>query len=196
MANVKLKVKFGDAELEFEGEYNQSIEVAEKWWARVAVQPDPSVTTASGGAPAAPASAANAATKPIRKVRAKAARPPSAAKTNGDDDRVDANSIANSLKADPRFTELEQKILHQRGGLFNKVALVCAHAKQPLTSGDIQRVLRALMVKVDPADVSKTLAKNSSSFFTSRARAQGGPPPQYELTGPAKIAFERSLNAG
>ena len=109
--------------------------------------------------------------------------------------KFDANRLTNAIKQDARAALLDTKVWHTNDR-YNKVALVCSLAKEALTSGDIQRVLAGLQIKMSLPAVSTTLAKNSSKFLTSVPRKQGGGgPARYTLTATAEAALQKVISA-
>lgn len=92
------------------------------------------------------------------------------------------------------FPVYQEKVLH-KSDLYNKIALICLHMNEPLTSGQITNVLKALDVKADLGTISNAIKKNSGKFTASAARKKGGVVrPKYKLTSLARTEFEAWLN--
>lgn len=181
---VKVRLRSGGREIEIEGPRTDVDDLLEKWWVP-SEQPAEEDDGDENGTRDPP-------TPNKAKRRRSRSRSSERRHSEGDDSSVDSQNIANSIKEDSRFPTFEKKILHLRDR-YNKVALVVWHAGIPLTSGDIHKTLKALLVRINLAHVSNTLTSNK--FLPDRARARGGPPTRYVLTGAAKAAFESWLTA-
>jgi hypothetical protein len=96
------------------------------------------------------------------------------------------------MKDNARYQEFAAKILHQ-SNRYNKVAFVVWFVDQPLTSGEIQKVLSALDDKMSLPNVSMTLKNESAKFMLTSVRTSGGLPPKYKLTAKARADFENWL---
>jgi hypothetical protein len=174
--NLKVRLRSGDAEIEIEGSRGDIDQLLERWW---------QLKEVSSAPPLRP----NGATKPRRK--------PAQANNEANtlDSSLDVNAIANQVKESEHFSSIEQKILHASGQRYNKVAFAIWFVNQPLTSGDIHRLLTALGVRIGLPAVSVALKTNMKKLTTDKARKHGGAPAAYQLTAKARADFESWLLA-
>jgi hypothetical protein len=70
-----------------------------------------------------------------------------------------------------------------------RAKFVIWHADAPMTSGQVQKVLQALDVKIDTSTVSRGLSSARTDFITS----EGTFGPEYKLTARARAEFETWL---
>ncbi|MET3898329.1 hypothetical protein ABIB57_002278 [Devosia sp. UYZn731] len=124
------------------------------------------------------------------KTRSKSKRkPPSGGGDAGNKSVVlDAELTANKIKTDQRFSAIKTKILDVGNEWISKCKLVALVSGEPVTSGDVYRVLTQLRIKSALSTLSKTLSGNSTDFLTT-----GSNPVKYELTAAAQQAFEKWL---
>lgn len=187
MGTVKVKIRVHDAEFEAEGSREDVDAMLGVWWSKVLL--DPSSPADTQVTPASPAA------KPPKKSRAAKLRPASTSDGTGSDaPKFDANQLANRIKQLPNSAVLSEKIWH-KSNRYNKVALVCKLAGEPLTSGDIHRVLSALRIKISLSGVSHALSNNSGKFLHSNPRKAGGTIVRYELTSAAAAELDQVINA-
>ncbi|MBR0819227.1 hypothetical protein [Bradyrhizobium liaoningense] len=175
--NLKVRLRSGDAEIEIEGSRGDIDQLLERWWQLKEVQ-------------SAQPSRPNGAAKPKRKPTQHATN-----EANAPDSSLDVNAIANQVKESEHFPSIEQKILHASGQRYNKVAFAIWFVNQPLTSGDIHRVLTALGVRIGLPSVSEVLKTNLKKLTTDKARKHGGAPAAYQLTAKARADFANWLLA-
>lgn len=198
MANIKLRIRFGDAELEVEGAKSEVDALASDWWARVAgsvAAPSPSPVSALQ-APHAPRATGKTARSTSAKRSSSSSTAAQSSDADGDGDAdggIDSNTIANKIKNSHDFDKHAAAILHARDR-FAKVAFVCYSAGVPLKSGFIHKTLNALGVKISLSGVSDTLATNRNKFINSVPRKLGSAP-AYALTGKAASDFKKVLDA-
>lgn len=182
---IKVRIKRGAAEIEIEGAHAIVEAALEKWWPRLY-----GATTATDEADEGPP-------EPVTRIPKSQRRRAKRAPSSGPNERprFDPTPWVNKMKEDSRFTAFEEKVLHKSDRL-NKILLVCWFVDQPLTSGEIQKILVTLGVKLSLAHVSTALSSNSSSFITTGQRQRGGEPIRYTLTGKAKKDFETWFQNG
>lgn len=175
MASVKVRIKFGDSEIEVEGDKADLDALVSEWWKHVKFgsqeRLDDGGEGRGGGISAAPKKPA----KPA--ARSKARRSPPETKEG---DAFDPLVLANSIKEEPHFEKYEAAILH-KPNMFNKAAFVCYFADASLTSGQIAKVLLALGIKADLGSLSNSLKSNNAKLIPSEVRKPGNSP-KYKLT--------------
>ncbi|WP_076833702.1 MULTISPECIES: hypothetical protein [Bradyrhizobium] len=176
-SSLKVRLRSGDAEIEIEGSRGDVDQLLERWW---------QLKAASSAPPARVNGAAKTRRKPSQRANSEA---------DTLDGSLDVNAIANQVKENEHFSEIEQKILHASGQRYNKVAFAIWFVNQPLTSGDIHRLLSALGVRITLSAVSVVLKSNMKKLTTDRARSRGGAPAAYQLTAKARADFESWLLA-
>jgi hypothetical protein len=81
--------------------------------------------------------------------------------------------------------------VHVAADYVNKAAFVLWFVDQPLTSGQIHRILQALDIRNQLPQISRALKNHW--FITSGQRERGGAPVAYRLTAKAKADFEQWL---
>lgn len=188
MASLKVKIRLDNAEFEAEGARADIDSLLATWWEKVLALPEGASLDLPAGLPAKTGSRG----KP-KKARARTV--PTQETGISGEPKFDANRLTNAIKQDPRAALLDAKVWHATDR-YHKIALVCFLAKEALTSGDIQRVLAGLQIKMSLPAVSTTLAKNSSKFLTSVPRKQGGGgPARYTLTATAGAALQKVISA-
>gem|GEM_PF-4519001 len=101
--------------------------------------------------------------------------------------------IVNAIKQHPKFPMLRSKVLNSKSR-FEKVALICHMAGQPLTSGEIQNVLYSLGVKMNVPGVSTVIDRKPEAFMSRQGRKLGGAPARYELTSHAADGILELIN--
>jgi len=187
MSNVKVRIKVGDAEIDAEGAKADVHDILDKWWS--IVSSGNSAEPSAGGPKEKEAERAVRRPAKARVVKKTGAVP----SPGGGEEKFDANALANTIKQHEKFRAFRDKVLHGTNR-FNKVALICYLSDAPLTSGDIDRTLSALGVKVGVGNVSSVIGKRSGDFMNSSPRKAGGAVPRYKLTSHAETEFEAVLN--
>ncbi|MFT4122115.1 hypothetical protein [Bradyrhizobium sp.] len=173
---VKIKLRVGVREIEVEGPRADVDALLERWWDENGSSTKVDSTDVEIEAPKK---------KQLRSIQRKT--------ESNTENAFDANALANQIKERQDFDRLTKKVIHAKGDRYNKVALVLWAAGEPLTSGQIHRVLDALDIRISLPNVSNTLKANMSKFLTSVQRRAGGPPASYRLSGQAKVDFEKRL---
>jgi hypothetical protein len=172
--------------MEFEGEGpREDLEsILERWWKPLNSVADESEEQADGTDPEL---------KKARKSKAAVKRkPPSTVRSNNDVSSFDAVTIANELKSGGNWSKYNTKIVVAPGRLYEKAAMVLQSSDEPLTSGEIAKVLEVLGVKADRGNLSNSLKDNLSNLITDSSRSSGKP--KYKLTASAIKGFEDWLN--
>jgi hypothetical protein len=188
MANdnrIRIRLRAGNREIEAEGTKADLLELLEKYWAPVSLnaseeeEEDHTDDKPTGNK-----------RKPMR------ARPskPKARATNATNEKeaFDANGFANMIKGEDHFPTINTKLIQARGILFRKACLVLRYSDEPLTSGEIQKALEALGIKVQLGNLSNSLKDNLSSLMSDAART-AGKTPRYKLTARAITEFDEWL---
>jgi len=165
--SVHLRLKNGEREIEITGTMDEIGTILGKYWSSI---PAPS------GHPESPIGAAK---------KTKGARS-SSRKTDSDTEANagQINGVVQKIKSHAKIALITEKILHKKDR-WNKIGLVLIHADDGLTSGEVQKCLHDLGVKIDQPSVSHTLKKSSSKVFNDTRRTSGAIV-RYKLTGPAK----------
>lgn len=102
----------------------------------------------------------------------------------------DALSVANAVKQHAQFDLFKRKIILGKTPRSNRVKFVSWFIEDtPLTSGNIQRVLQNLGVKMDPATASRGLSDAKDDYIKS----EDGPQPTYALTARGREEFGKWL---
>ncbi len=171
---MKLKLKSGEQEIEVEGSKAEIDGMLEHWWS------PQHKDSAQGGLGA----------KKLKKAKKSAIKQkPFSSSDNDDESNFDPIVITNAIKEDPQNSAYQTHVLHKKN-MYNKIALVCLHADQPLSSGEIAKTLHALDIKADQGNVSNSIKANSGRFLSTSARKKGGAVPRYKLTSHARTDFE------
>ena len=105
---------------------------------------------------------------------------------------LDVVAIANDVKENPDYSIYFQKVLSQKD-VWRKIQFVLWYADEPLTSGEVARVLEALDTKADLPGVSRKLKTHSSELLTDGVR-KAGSTVKYRLTSTSKQELEGFLN--
>jgi hypothetical protein len=190
MADVKLRLKAGSREIEVEGSLADVTTLLAQWW------------KPAGGTDSADedegdrAGEGNGATGKVRAARprkkAPRARPPAAPSGSATDaNGIDTTVFANDVKSSPLFPKIEQKIILGNASNFQKFAFVQWFLKRPITSGDAQKALTALRMRIALPRLSEAISRNSTSLLTVNV----GGKVKYELTSLAIADFEKWFNA-
>ena len=173
---IRIRLRSGEHEIEIEAPRNDLDALLERWWASEGLKTQ-SGTTKSHHA----------------KKKSRAATNPVTASQTRAEDHFDELGVANRLKEEQRFPKITEKVLHA-GSQLQKVTLVCWYVDSEVTSGNIQRILEMLGVKISLPDVSKILKKHQNKFITPVKRKAGGAIPKYKLTSKARADFEKWLS--
>ena len=184
MGSVKVRIRIDNSEFEAEGSRDDVDTMLGVWWEKVLTQSEE------------PNEASRLPTDAAKAKRPKAAKSrtnPAANGRSADNEKFDANQLANKIKQLPNASALTKSVWHTKDR-YNKVALVCMMANQALTSGDIHRVLEALQIKIGLPAVSVAISKNANKFLNSAPRKAGGTVPQYTLTSAAAAALQQVID--
>lgn len=183
MAMIKLRLRHGNREIEVEGSRNDVDELLNVWWA---VKTTDDGGDGDDGDDEVEASAVRRSRNGRKKSRSPS-MPPS-----GNGAKFDSQPLVNAMRENQQYDLWETKVLHAKDALA-KVKLVCWYAKQPLTSGDIHRVLGGLDVRISLPRVSEAIKRGISNFTQDGARVNGAIV-RYKLTGKAEKDFQLWLN--
>jgi hypothetical protein len=127
--------------------------------------------------------------RPASKSRKRPKRSPSAAKngaaTTASSDDFDGQAVANKMKGHELFGRMQQKALNQKSKWIEKGKCVCLMVEEPLHTGQIRKVLLALKLQAPAPRLSEAFSRNNADFLV-----KGVNPAFYELTAPARAAFE------
>lgn len=186
MATVKVKIRVQDAEFEAEGSRDDVDSMLEIWWEKVLGH--------NRDQPIPKNSIGEQISKPRRSKVNRSRQASSASESTSATPKFDTNRLANEIKQNSRAVVFTEKVWHQTDR-YNKIALVCMLARQPLTSGEICKVLAALQIKIALSGVSNALAKNSTKFLNSAPRKSGGEIARYSLTSTAEVALKKLIDA-
>ncbi|WP_152613442.1 hypothetical protein [Inquilinus limosus] len=187
---VRVRLRSGGSEIEVEASSRADVDaLLERWWLpSIASTPDSSVAIAGG-----PRSGEDQA-MPRTRARSERSIRADAGSAKEPEQSFDPNTIANEIKDHAQAALIETKIVHQTGDWYNKIAFVLWFVNQPITSGQIHKILLALHVRCDLPTISKAMKKNISKFITPKQRQAGGnTPPTYHLSARAKVDFEKWL---
>lgn len=185
MADIKVKIKVGNAEIEAEGPKADVEGILQVWWS--------SLEQRSPHSDSAPHEQAVDRASPKRSPPKKSNAPSSDDDATNGEFKFDPTQAANQIKQHQSFRAFRDRILHGTNR-YNKVALVFYLLEEPLTSGDVDRVLSALGVKIGVGNVSTIIGKHSGDFMNSSPRKAGGAAPKYRLTSHARSELEMVLN--
>jgi hypothetical protein len=180
---LRMKLQIGSRKVSAEGSRADVEAMIEKWWPSLISQ-----EIEENESEQKTSSKRTSSTKRLSRPKAPSSKPSDEAGS------FDVNALANLIKEHESSEAIVEKIINAKGDYFHKVALVLWVADEPLTSGQIHKVLEALDVKIDLPSVSKALKNNSANFITSSQRKAGGKPSDYRLTAKAKVEFESWLN--
>lgn len=175
--NIKLRLRSGNFEIEVEGAHGDVVSILEKYWAPGAPLPT-QVGDTAGATP-----------KP--KQRVKRVVPIAHGEDDDSDSSFDAHKLATGMKQDDNFQLFVAKVLHERDQ-WNKIALVLWFADTPLTSGQVQKVLGSLNVRMKLQNVTKVMRREHSKLISDKPRTAGARVP-YRLESRAESAFEKWL---
>lgn len=130
--------------------------------------------------------------KPLRKVKSHSRA--TEAEPVGEEGGLDITKIANTLKEREDFSRIGERVLRKKD-LWNKIRLVLLTATDPLSSGEITKVLReGLEVKTSQSSVSTCLGDNDGDLIRTAPRRKGGNRPRYRISAPGKKSAEEWLN--
>jgi hypothetical protein len=178
---MKVKIERGSSSIEIEGDLGDVERVLERWWL-------PDSSTVMEGGPDVPPGADSDGKKGRRATR-RVSRPRvvSDQSANG----FDADEVVAKMKNDPRYELFVRRVILSPKGRAEKAKLVSWFVGDtPLTTGNVQRVLQRLGVKIDPSNVSRAMSGDAKhDYIVSRA----GPQPTYTLSITARTNFEQWL---
>jgi len=175
---VRIRLRCADREIEVEGTRSDLDELVAKWW-RAESSDAGSNTDRSDGSPGT-----QSPSRPRGKQSSKASNPT-------DEADAIALSIARRIKTHDQFELFESKVLHNNDRK-RLVQLVSWIGGEPLTSGDIARVLQELQVKIDLSGVSKVLKRDANEYITDGRRSRGKTT-RYSLSARASKDFQTWL---
>lgn len=173
---MRVRIQRGSSSIEIDGDYSEIEKVLTNWWGTeisdVEETPEPF----------------DRAEKPAaRRPRAKRA-------SNGD--RVakksgfDAQAVVNRVREHPQFELIRAKIILGEASRGQRAKFVSwVTHDQPLTTGDIQRVLQGLGVKIDPATTSRAMGDVKDDYIKDTSST----PVTYHLTARGYSEFEQWL---
>lgn len=144
---MRVSLKRGSHAVEIDGTLAEVQEILSQWWA-----PDSAATMEDSdedGETAGPA-----VSKPAKPRRRKAARKVESTSK----DTFDPKAFANAIKEDAKFEKFREKIILGAANRTLRAKFVVWHADAPMTSGQVQKVLQALDVKIDNSSVSRGLS--------------------------------------
>ncbi|QYC10349.1 hypothetical protein [Brevundimonas nasdae] len=176
--SMRVSLKRGSQAVEIEGTLKEIQEILDQWWTT-----DPSAIddaeddTDVGNKPE---------TKP---AKARKRRPVRKTESVSTKDNFDPRIMANAIKEHAKFEIFREKIILGSANRTQKSKFVIWHADTPMTSGQVQKVLQALDVKIDASNVSRGLSSARTDFITS----EGTFGPEYKLTARARAEFEAWL---
>ncbi len=178
---MRVSLKRGNHTAEIEGTLEEVQEILGQWWKPESFDDDE--VDDDGESPAKPDA------KPAKARKRRQARKVD----NGSvKDTFDPRLIANAVKEDAKFETFREKIILGNPNRTHRAKFVIWHADAPMTSGQVQKVLQALDVKIDTSTVSRGLSSARSDFITS----EGTFGSEYKLTARARAEFEAWLLGG
>lgn len=175
---MRVSLKRGVHAVEIEGTLAEVQEILSRWW-----------TPDSAGAEDAQDEEDSSPKADAKLSKARKRRSVRKAEGTSAKDNFDPRSISNAVKEDPRFEKFREKIILGSPNRTMRAKFVIWHADTPMTSGQVQKVLQALDVRIDTSTVSRGLSSARSDFIIS----EGTFGPEYKLTARAKAEFETWL---
>ncbi|PZN96007.1 MAG: hypothetical protein DCF29_23940 [Alphaproteobacteria bacterium] len=172
---MRVSLKRGSHAVEIEGTLAEVHQILDKWW---------TFESSSDGDPDDEESLSPKAE--VKSGKSRQRKSPRKAENGGTKDTFDPRTIANAIKEDSRFDQFREKIILGNPNRTLRAKFVLWHADAPMTSGQVQKVLQALDVKIDTSTVSRGLSSARSDFIT----AEGTFGPEYKLTARARAEFE------
>jgi hypothetical protein len=161
---MRVHIQRGSSIIEVEGNYEDVEKVLDKWWGNAITFVETITSDSESKAP-----------KKASKKTSRRTTNPETNVTNG----FDATAVVNAIRNDERFEIFKRKIILGKANRANRAKFVSWFTHEtPLTSGNIQKVLQGLGVKVDPATMSRALADAKNDYL----RDDSGPQPTSWLT--------------
>lgn len=175
---MRVSLKRGSHAVEVEGTLAEVQEILGKWWASdhsgsedSEDETDPTIKSDA---------------KPTKARKRRAVRKVESAGTK---DNFDPRAVANAIKEDANFDTFREKIILGSPNRTLRAKFIIWHADARMTSGQVQKVLQALDVKIDTSTVSRGLSSARTDFIIS----EGTFGPEYKLTARARADFETWL---
>jgi hypothetical protein len=178
--HVKVRLKAGSREIEAEGPRGDVDELLAKWW---------TPPSADGDGEEEQIDLGRRPKRPGATSRKRATSPGSEGKGGVP---LDLQPMINKMREDESHDTWEEKVLHTRS-LINKIKLVCWYHNEPLTTGQIVKVLEGLGVKTQLSNVSTAIKDALAEFLQDGVRTKGAII-RYKLTGKTAKEFEAWLN--
>lgn len=183
---MKFKISNGAASLSFDGDATEARMILDDFWKLVEV----SDKVTDSVAPASDTTVVQRQNKPTPKRAKRKSNVSGAAANSKAQVTIDPQKLANEIKSHHHFTAVKSKIIDKKGEWLNKCKMVGYFASEPITSGDVKRLMDVFRLKCNLPTVSNTLSNNTSEFLT-----EGDNPVKYDLTGPAREEFEKWLKS-
>lgn len=179
---MKVKIERGSSSIEIEGDLNEVERVLDRWWG-------PEASSATDRPLDIEQPGSEPETKKPRRGPRRASRPRPTSDQNGNG--FDADEVVAKMKNDPRYEMFVRKVILAPKGRAEKAKLVSWFVGEtPLTTGNVQRVLQRLGVKIDPSNVSRAMSGDAKhDYIVTRT----GPQPTYALSITARTNFEQWL---
>lgn len=180
--HVKVRLKVGSNEIEIEAARKDVDELLAEWWIKCVESDDKHDVNASRGL-----------TPPTK--RRSTQRGSRQATVGAPEGRAvfDVQPTINEMREHKEHDMWESRVLHSKSAI-NKIKLVCWFCKKNLTTGEIQKILAGLGVKIGLPNVSNAIKAQLSDFLQDGARTKGAVV-RYRLTGRAEKEFERWLTS-
>lgn len=186
MSNVKVRLKAGSREIEVEGSLDEVKGLLTEWWKPTGSGAEPDEADEADGDEAEGKKRAPKARKKTPRSKA-----PAASGGTADAGGMDVTAFANSVKSSKLFPKIEQKIILGSANNYQKLAFVQWFLKEPITTGEAQKALTALRMRIALPRLSEALSRNSTNFLSVNV----GGKQKYELTSLAVSEFEKWFNA-
>ncbi|MCI9882011.1 MULTISPECIES: hypothetical protein [Methylobacterium] len=162
---VKIKLRSGSREIEIEASRSDVDELLAAWW----IVTDHGVEEAAAKRDELPIGAPSIIPpdrKPVTRKKTAAKRSNSSA-GQSNASAWDPNDLANKIKEHPNFSAVEKKVIHAENDFYNRSAFIISQADEPMSSGQVHKVLEALHVRVGLPRISTALSNNKRHFITS-----------------------------
>lgn len=102
---------------------------------------------------------------------------------------LDVNDVVNQIKSHENFEQFYKKIIIGDASRSQKIKFVAWFVNKPLTSGDMQRVLNGLGVKMDAPTASKAVGDARHDLL----KIPNGRATLFQLTAKARAEYETWL---
>lgn len=179
---MKVKIERRSSSIEIEGDLNEVERVLDRWWG-------PEASSAAEQSSDGEQSGFDSEARKARRAPRRASRPRATSDQNANG--FDADEVVAKMKNDPRYETFVRKVILAPKGRAEKAKLVSWFVGEtPLTTGNVQRVLQRLGVKIDPSNVSRAMSGDAKhDYIVTRT----GPQPTYALSITARTNFEQWL---